>query len=77
MPLAALNMLASAWHTILDLLEPPWQKSAAGRGGRNSFFAYLLTMTRLVIFPAWSELLEKHPASFSLLPHLLAMPKIE
>ena len=76
MTLAALNMLAFAWHTILDLLEPPWQRARQAAETRNSFFAYLLTMTRLVIFPAWSELLEAL-ASFSLPPHLLAMPKIE
>ena len=76
MTLAALNMLAFAWHTILDLLEPPWKRARQAAETRNSFFAYLLTMTRLVIFPAWSELLEAL-ASFSLPPHLLAMPKIE
>src|SRR5271167_1949640 len=25
MTLAALNLLAFAWHSALDLLEPPWQ----------------------------------------------------
>jgi hypothetical protein len=76
MTLAALNMLAFAWHTILDLLEPPWQRARQAAETRNSFFAYLLAITRFVVFPAWSELLEAL-ATFSLPPHLLAMPKIE
>ena len=31
MMLAALNLLAFAWHTVLDLLEPPWQVLAKRR----------------------------------------------
>src|SRR6202035_4806401 len=30
MTLAALNLLAFAWHTVLELLEPPWQASRSG-----------------------------------------------
>jgi hypothetical protein len=30
MTLAALNLLAFAWHTVLDLLEPPWQIAREG-----------------------------------------------
>jgi hypothetical protein len=29
MTLAALNLLAFAWHTVLELLEPPWQAARA------------------------------------------------
>jgi len=76
MTLAALNMLAFAWHTILDLLEPPWQRARQAAEKRQSFFTYLWTMTRLVVFPAWPELLEAL-ATFTVPPHLLAMPKIE
>ena len=76
MTLAALNMLAFAWHTILDLLEPPWQRAREAAEKRKSFFAYLWTVTRFVVFPAWSELLEAL-ATFTVPPHLLATPKIE
>jgi len=27
MTLAALNLLAFAWHTVLDLMKPPWRKA--------------------------------------------------
>ena len=41
MTLAALNVLAFAWHTVLDLLEPPWRKAREAAEKRMSFFAYL------------------------------------
>ena len=76
MTLVALNMLAFAWHTVLDLLEPPWRRAREAAETRTSFFAYLITMTSLAIFSAWSELLEAL-ATFTIPPHLLAAPKIE
>ena len=76
MMLAALNMLAFAWHTVFDLLEPPWRRAREAAEKRTSFFASLATLTRFVVFPAWSDLLEAL-ATFTLLPHLLAAPKIE
>ena len=36
MTLAALNLLAFAWHTVLDLLEPPWQKAREAAEKRTS-----------------------------------------
>jgi hypothetical protein len=51
MTLAALNLLAFAWHTVLDLLEPPWRKAREAAEKRMSFFAYLATLTSLAVFP--------------------------
>ena len=76
MTLAALTMLAFAWHTVLDLLEPPWRRARDAAEKRTSFFASLATLTRFVVFSAWSELLEAL-ATFTIPPHLLAPPKIE
>ncbi len=76
MTLAALNLLAFAWHTVLDILEPPWKRARKAAETRRGFFAYLSTLTSLLIFPAWPDLLEAL-ASFTLPPHLLAAPKIE
>jgi hypothetical protein len=45
MMLAALNLLAFAWHAALDLLEPPWQAASEGAAKRTSFLAHLLTLT--------------------------------
>jgi len=76
MTLAALNMLAFAWHTVLDLLEPQWRKARQAAEKRTTFFAYLATLTSFVVFPAWSDLFEAL-TTFTIPPHLLAAPKIE
>ena len=76
MTLAALNLLAFAWHTVLDLLEPPWRKAREAAEKRTSFFAHLATLTRFVVVPAWSDLLEAL-ATFTIPPELLKTQKIE
>jgi hypothetical protein len=76
MTLAALNLLAFAWHTVLDLLEPPWRRARDAAEKRKSFFNYLATVTSFAIFPTWSDLLEAL-ATFTVPPRLLAKPKIE
>ena len=76
MTLAALNLLAFAWHTVLDLMEPPWRKAREAAEKRTSFFAYVGTLTAFVVFPAWPELLEAL-ATFTIPPNLLQPPKIE
>ena len=53
MTLAALNLLAFAWHTVLDLLEPPWQAAREAAAKRTSFFAHILMLTAYVVFPSW------------------------
>jgi hypothetical protein len=52
MTLAALNLLAFAWHTVLELLEPPWQMARAAAVKRTSFFAHVLMLSAYVIFPS-------------------------
>src|ERR1700752_3579983 len=34
MTLAALNLLALAWHSALDIIEPPWRGGGPGGGAR-------------------------------------------
>jgi hypothetical protein len=53
MTLAAFNLLAFAWHSILDLLDPPWQAAREAAGKRISFFAHLVSLTTYLIFPDW------------------------
>jgi hypothetical protein len=76
MTLAALNLLAFAWHTVLDLIEPPWRKAREAAEKRTSFFAYIGTLTSFVVFPSWPDLLEAL-ATFTIPPNLLKTPKIE
>ena len=58
MTLAALNLLAFAWHTVLELLDPPWQAARQAAAKRTSFFAHILMLTAYVVFPSWPVLLE-------------------
>ena len=76
MTLAALNLLAFAWHSVLDLLEPPWQAAREAAAKRTSFFAHLLTLTTYVVFPSWAVFLEAL-TTFTIPPELLKTQKIE
>ena len=58
MTLAALNLLAFAWHTLLDLLEPPWRAAREAAAKRTSFFAHILMLSAYVVFPSWEVLLQ-------------------
>src|SRR5271169_6193622 len=70
MTLAALNLLAFAWHTMLELLEPPWQAAREAAVKRTSFFAHILMLSAYVIFPSWPVFLESL-ATFSIPPDLI------
>ena len=70
MTLAALNLLAFAWHTVLELLDPPWQAARQAAAKRTSFFAHILTLTAYVVFPSWPVLLEAL-TNFAIPPELL------
>ena len=58
MTLAALNLLAFAWHTLLDLIEPPWKAARDKLAIRTAFFSEMATLTRFAVFPSWQDLLE-------------------
>jgi hypothetical protein len=72
MTLAVLNLLAFAWHTLLELLEPPWQAAREAAAKRTSFFAHLLMLTAYVVFPSWSVLLKS--LTISAIPPQLIKP---
>ena len=76
MTLAALNLLAFAWHSALDIVEPPWQAARQAAAKRSSFFTHILTLTSYVVFPSWSALLEAL-TTFTIPPELLQTQKIE
>ena len=76
MMLAALNLLAFAWHSILDLLEPQWQAARQAATKRTSFFTHLLTLTTYAVFPSWHVLL-RSLTTFTIPPELLRTQKIE
>jgi hypothetical protein len=76
MTLAALNLLAFAWHTALDLLEPPWQAAREAAAKRTAFFAHILTLTSYVVFPSWAIFIESI-ATCTIPPELLSVQKNE
>ena len=76
MMLAALNLLAFAWHTALELLEPAWQAAREAATKRTSFFAHLAMLTAYAIFPS-SPIFLQSLATFTIPPELLKTQKIE
>jgi hypothetical protein len=76
MILAALNLLAFAWHSLLDLIEPPWQAAREAAAKRTAFFADLLTLTTYVVFPSWQVFFQAIITS-TIPPELLKNQKIE
>ena len=76
MTLAALNLLAFAWHSALDIIEPPWQAARQAAAKRSSFFAHILALTTYVVFPSWLPVLAAL-ATFTIPPELLQTQKIE
>ncbi len=76
MTLAAFNLLAFAWHTVLDLVEPPWQAAREAVAKRTTFFGDLLTLTTYIVFPSWLVFLEAIATS-KIPPELLKIQKIE
>jgi len=58
MVMAAFNLLAFAWHSVFDLLEPPWQAAREAAAKRTRFFTSVVTLTAFVIFPDWPTFLQ-------------------
>ena len=76
MTFAALNLLAFAWHSALDLVEPQWQAARTAAATRSSFFAHILTLTTYAVFPSWHAFLQAI-ATFTIPPEMLKIQKIE
>jgi hypothetical protein len=70
MTLAAFNLLAFAWHTILDCLDPPWQAAREAAAKRTRFFSTIVSLTAFVVFPSWTVFLTSL-ATFEIPPNLL------
>jgi hypothetical protein len=70
MTLAALNLLAFAWHAVLELLDPPWRAAREAAAKRTSFFAHILMLTAYVVFPSWQLFLQSL-TTFTIPPELV------
>ncbi len=73
MTLATLNLLAFAWHAVLEMLEPPWQAARQAAAKRTSFFAHILMLTTYVVFPSWIVILNSVTTS-NIPPELVQNP---
>jgi hypothetical protein len=56
--LATLNLLAFAYHTVCDHLEPLWRLARSKASSRAQFFHRIVTLTTYLIFPSWDDLLQ-------------------
>jgi hypothetical protein len=54
---AAMNLLAFAFHTACDCLEPLWRQAREAVGARARFFQDLHTICAYVLFPSWHSLI--------------------
>lgn len=70
MVMAAFNLLAFAWHSVLDLIEPPWQAARDAAAKRTRFFTSIVTLAAYIIFPDWPTFLEAL-ATHKIPPNLL------
>ena len=49
----ALNLLAFAWHTVLELLEPPLEAAREARHQANQLLSPHPDADHYVAFPSW------------------------
>ena len=56
--LAVLNLLAFAFHSVLDSLRGLWRQARARLVTRRDFFRDFQTLTKYCHFPHWTALLE-------------------
>jgi hypothetical protein len=69
------NLPAFAWHSVLNLIEPPWQAARAAAAKRTRFVTTMLTLAAFVVFPSWPVFL-KSLATFEMPPNVLQNQKI-
>jgi hypothetical protein len=67
--LATLNLLAFAFHTVIELTHDLWHQAINTAGARRRFFEHLRSITVFLVFPSWQDLLTTlafaHPLSQS------------
>jgi hypothetical protein len=56
--LLTLNLLAFLFHTVLQLVDRPYQQIRQQRGPRRGFFQDILTLTKYLLFESWHHLIE-------------------
>jgi hypothetical protein len=57
MILLTLNLLAFLFHTVLHLVDLPYQQIRRQRGTRKGFFNDIQTLTKYFLFDSWQQLI--------------------
>jgi len=55
--LLTLNLLAFLFHTVLHLVDKPYQQIRQQRGTRKGFFQDILSLTKYLLFDSWQHLI--------------------
>jgi hypothetical protein len=56
--LLTLNLLAFLFHTVLQLVDKPYQQIRLKRGTRKGFFQDILSLTKYILFDSWQHLID-------------------
>jgi hypothetical protein len=56
--LLTLNLLAFLFHTVLHLVDQPYQQIRLQRGTRKAFFQDILSLTKYLLFDSWQHLID-------------------
>ncbi|MBA2749570.1 MAG: ISNCY family transposase [Tatlockia sp.] len=56
--LLTLNLLAFLFHTVLHLVDKPYQQIRLQRGTRKGFFQDILSLTKYLLFDSWQHLID-------------------
>jgi hypothetical protein len=56
--LLMLNLLAFLFHTVLHLVDAPYQQIRAQRATRKGFFQDILSLTKYLLFDSWQHLID-------------------
>lgn len=56
--LLTLNLLAFLFHTVLHLVDTPYQQIRQKRGTRKGFFQDILSLTKYLLFNSWQHLID-------------------
>ena len=56
--LTALNLLAFAFHSVLDCLCDLWRRARVALDARRPFFDHLKIAARFILLPHWTAVLE-------------------
>lgn len=56
--LLTLNLLAFLFHSVLHLVDQPYQQIRLQRGTRKGFFQDILSLTKYLLFDSWQHLID-------------------